>query len=235
MRKIADRQKLRFLVRSLFVVLGLPIVMLFASSNAFNSLAYGSAEKLSSMTPMANPSQHIVLLVSLGMPDEALKHYIKQSHRYHIPLVIRGLYTAKRDQSIDKHLGSFKDTTSRVFDLLKALNSGKPRIPSKPKGIQALPGLGGISINPLLFRRFSIHTVPALVVVSSGALCLAHSQKNTIEMKCAKSDFDVVYGNLPISKHLKIIAEKSQHPDRVMMVRKILNTYGPKTFSECRS
>ena len=34
-----------------------------------------------------------VLLVSLGMPDNALRAYFQQARQYHIPVVIRGLYT----------------------------------------------------------------------------------------------------------------------------------------------
>ena len=58
----------------------------------------------------------------------------------------------------------------------------------------------GIQIDPLLFKRFGIQKVPAVVVTNNIACppnqtCLAQ--------------FDVLYGNIPLSYALKVIANKN--------------------------
>ncbi len=154
-------------------------------------------------------ASHAVLLVSLGMPDNVLKAYFKQAKQYHIPVVIRGFYTNKQNASVDRSLGSFADTAKRV----KALLQDNER--------------GGLSINPLLFRAFGIKVVPALVIYDDLDDCIkatAHAPHKT----CSKDRFDVLYGNLPIKKQLKIIASKSNHPRRSEYANSLLLKYIPK-------
>ena len=84
-------------------------------------------------------SAHTILCVSLGMPKHTLRDYFKQAASYHIPIVIRGLYSKKPSS-----IGSVKDTVARLKQLV-----GKRQ---------------GISIDPLYFREFKIKAVPALVI-----------------------------------------------------------------------
>src|SRR3990167_11531508 len=156
----------------------------------------------------------ILLFVSLGMPDNTLKAYLFQANEYHIPVVIRGLYTDSNDLSADKTVGSFNDTANRIFNLLKSQqNAGSMN-----------KKMGGISINPLLFRSFNIAVVPALVVTSNAACIAVNHQQNSNE-NCSQSDFDVVFGNIPIQKQLSIIAEKSDSKTRVNIVESRLKQY----------
>jgi len=76
-----------------------------------------------------------ILFVSFSMPDLALKQALLDGKKYHIPVVLRGLYK-----------NSFQETGKKIFELVKEKKQG------------------GIAINPLWFREFNIQTVPALVL-----------------------------------------------------------------------
>ncbi len=162
----------------------------------------------------------VYLFVSLGMPDDVLSQYLVQAEQYHIPIVIRGLYTAKNDTKTDKAIGSFNDTANRVLFLLK-----KEKMNSKIKN-----SMGGVSINPLLFRTFNIRVVPALVVTDQ-AMCIQENHQKTQGVQCASNDFDVVYGNIPIQKQLKIVEEKSISKQRSNLARNLLNQFQSKVFT----
>lgn len=155
----------------------------------------------------------IVLLVSLGMPDLTLQVYLKQAEIYHIPVVIRGLYTDKESKNADRVLGSFQDTSKRIFNLLKGQNKQAQKI------------IGGVSINPLIFRQYGVHVVPALVISLEGAHCQKRSKPSPKEPECQDADFDIVYGNVPIEKQLRLIAEKSPNQWRALLAKKTLNQY----------
>lgn len=164
--------------------------------------------------------EKILLFVSLGMPDNALKAYLFEAKQYHIPIVIRGLYTSKNDTAADKTVGSFNDTATRVFNLLKTQDSKN----NANNATTLQKTMGGISINPLLFRSFNINVVPALVVTNNSNCIAVNHQQNTNE-NCAQSDFDVVFGNIPIEKQLKIISEKSDSKIRANLALARLNEY----------
>ena len=152
-------------------------------------------------------AEKAVLLVSLGMPDNTLKLYLTQAKQYHIPVVIRGLYTKKGRKRARPFVGSFKDTVNRVQSLVKDRNSG------------------GVSINPLLFRAFGVKVVPALVIYHEGRSCLdwaAHAAGPT----CGNSEFDVAYGNQPIKTLLKRISEDFDEGHRADYANLLLNQYG---------
>lgn len=167
--------------------------------------------------------EKILLFVSLGMPDNALKAYLLQAKQYHIPIVIRGLYTSKNDAAADNTVGSFNDTATRVFNLLKTQdlenNTNNPNSTQKT--------MGGISINPLLFRSFDINVVPALVVTNNPNCIAVNHQQNT-NTHCAQSDFDIVFGNIPIEKQLEIISEKSDNKIRANVALACINKYKTK-------
>ena len=139
------------------------------------------------------------LFVSLGMPIDTLSQYLSEAKQYHIPVLIRGLYTQKNDTKTDKTVGSFDDTANRIFQILKNEDENKTNI-SELKKL-----MGGVSINPLLFRSFSIRVVPALVITDDQSDCVTKSHSKNEHVVCPTSNFDVVYGNVPIYKQLKII------------------------------
>lgn len=166
----------------------------------------------------------IIFFVSLSMPDEVLKAYLQQAASVHIPVVIRGLYSNPKHAHSNNALnssvkiGSFEDTTKRVFQLLKGSMS-------KNKDFSSLSG--GVSINPILFKKFSIQVVPALVVVSQQSTCLQKSV-GTGNENCSVIDYDVVFGNVPLKTSLSLLAEKSTDQPRVFMLKRMLEKLIPQ-------
>ncbi len=147
-----------------------------------------------------------VLFVSLRMPDNALKAYFKQGKQYHIPLVIRGLYTEKQNEIANQFVGSFRDTANRVKQLIKESKAG------------------GVSIDPLLFRAFNIHVVPALVVYDDDLTCIKQTN-HVIYISCPVSRLDIISGNLPIKKLLSIVANQSKSSMRSEFSKSLLVKY----------
>lgn len=173
-----------------------------------------------------NNQNNIFLFVSLGMPDSVLSQYLKQAKQYHIPVVIRGLYTAKNDTTTDKNIGSFSDTANRVLFLLK--NENDTQYASQTNKIKK--AMGGVLINPLLFESFNIRVVPALVVTQKS-YCVLNNHEQSKNMRCSGNDFDVVYGNIPIKKQLALISEKSNNSVRSEIAKSRLNTFKSGVFS----
>ena len=151
-------------------------------------------------------AEKAALLVSLGMPTEVLKAYLKQGKDNGIPLVIRGLYTEKKNQREDSDIGSFKDTVNRL------------------KEVMGEEHLGGISIDPTLFRSFAVQVVPALVLYDEKERCLEKS-RDRINEPCDSDSFDLVLGNLPVKKQLMRIVEASKSYKRVSFAQSILLAY----------
>lgn len=150
-------------------------------------------------------ADHAVLFVSLGMPDNTLVAYFKQAKQAHIPLVIRGLYTNPHNTALlNPTIGSFSDTAHRVKALLK-----------KSK-------VGGVSIDPLLFRAFAIRVVPALVVYDDHLACIARTN-HASTVPCQADHFDIVHGNVPLKKLLSIVAYRSTSASRVDFAQSLLD------------
>ena len=111
----------------------------------------------------------VMVFVSFSMPEKSLLSWIKQAHRVHATVMIRGLVN-----------NSFKETILRLHEMTSQ-------------------GVGGISLNPIAFKQFSIERVPA-VVVAGEPLSLSHQQ-------IALSDkFDVIYGDVNLGFALRKIA-----------------------------
>ena len=149
-------------------------------------------------------AQKAVLLVSLGMPDSALKSYLKQAKSYQVPVVIRGLYTDKQHKYSHPYVGSFQDTAMRLKSLIGKSN------------------LGGVSIDPTLFRAFGIKIVPAFVVYDEQQSCLEKSNQSSYPA-CPAKTFDVVFGNLSIEKQLYRIVHESKSSDRANFAKYLLD------------
>jgi conjugal transfer pilus assembly protein TrbC len=100
-----------------------------------------------------------VYFVSLSIPSEGLLPMLDDAHRLGIPATLRGL--------VDN---DFRKTAAAIFELSK-----------QNKNV-------GLQIDPTLYQRFNIKSVPALVVT-----CPGHS--------------DIIRGTLPLIDALKKIAE----------------------------
>jgi conjugal transfer pilus assembly protein TrbC len=81
---------------------------------------------------------------------------------------------------------NWKYTTAAITNILQ------------PPGGTSIPG--SFEIDPLWFRTFGITQVPALVVVAPGSTCAPQD-------KACVPAFDVVYGNVPVSRALSLIAQ----------------------------
>lgn len=171
----------------------------------------------------------VFLFVSLSMPDNVLSQYLVQAKQYHIPVVIRGLYTEKSDSSTDNTIGSFNDTANRVLFLLKNESKIGLTKANNQNAIDLKKSMGGVLINPLLFRNFNIHVVPALVITNDIS-CVNDNHKKYSDRKCKANSFDVVYGNIPIQKQLEIVTEKSSSEIRVNLAKSYLNQFQSKVF-----
>ncbi len=191
----------------------LSIMFFYEGNFSMSVFKKGALGVLLMMATSVSCSSQAVLLVSLGMPDNALIAYLKQAHQYHIPLVIRGLYTDKNTKTENVYIGSFEDTANRVKKLVQ-----------KSK-------VGGVSINPLSFRAFGIKAVPALVVYDDGLSCIQKTA-HTPNTLCNKNTYDVVYGNIPIYKQLAIISDQSPSHERADFSKLILEKYSTRGESE---
>ncbi len=98
------------------------------------------------------------------------------AHTIYAPVIIRGLIN-----------NSFKETTSAIYRLVKEQS-------------------GGMQIDPLLFERFQIKKVPAVVVTESTA-CLSNQS--------CLLNYDVFYGDVTLQYALKEIAKKE---DRLSLI-----------------
>jgi type-F conjugative transfer system pilin assembly protein TrbC len=104
-----------------------------------------------------NKKSSILIFVSFSIPRESLIAYLHDAKKVHAAVIIRGL--------IDN---SFQKTFQQVANLVKA-SDGE-----------------GVQLNPILFKNFSIKSVPAIVIGD-----------------------EVVYGDVPLSYAIKIINERS--------------------------
>lgn len=131
----------------------------------------------------AENSQQVLVFVSFSMPKTSLKTWMHDANTIQAPLILRGLVN-----------NSFKETTASMYELVKE-------------------GSGGMQIDPLLFDRFQIKKVPAVVVTQSTS-CLPNQS-------CLES-YDVFYGDVGLSYALKQI--EKQHDDLSPIVEKALKT-----------
>lgn len=81
---------------------------------------------------------------------------------------------------------NFKESAQVLFSLLHPANQP--------------PIEGGVEIDPLWFKEFDITQVPAVVAIGAASSCFGPS--------CKTPPYDIVYGNIPIPKALKMIADE---------------------------
>jgi conjugal transfer pilus assembly protein TrbC len=114
----------------------------------------------------------VMVLVSFSMPRASLKQWLRQARRIQAPVVVRGLV---------HH--SLKRTMQRVRQL------------------QGQSGTG-IQLNPLVFRRFQITRVPAVVVT--------HGTDPMQKRAASPLTYDVVYGDVSLRYALNQLASRGE-------------------------
>jgi conjugal transfer pilus assembly protein TrbC len=111
----------------------------------------------------------ILVFVSFSMHDLSLKQWMRQAALIHAPVVVRGLIH-----------NSFKETMQKMTALTR-------------------DNQGGVQIDPVLFRRFHIDRVPAVVV---------WRETNCLPSQSCKESYDVVYGNVTLAFALQKIVDE---------------------------
>ncbi len=86
-----------------------------------------------------------IVLVSFSMPDNQLKALITEAHKVGAVVAIRGLVNDDFKQTLIK----LRQLTNTNTDSLEQGNNSQ---------------IGGIIIDPTLFRRFSVSTVPTFIL-----------------------------------------------------------------------
>ena len=131
------------------------------------------ANELSIKNKLDNPEKknNIYYFISFSMRDEAIDEIMRLSHEYRIPVYINGLIN-----------DSMKDTTYKFVKLF----GEKPEF--------------GIGIDPNLFQKYNITSVPVLIV------------------EC-DSKYDKITGNIPIYQALEKVA---QNGDCSSIAKKVL-------------
>lgn len=89
---------------------------------------------------------HLYLFVSFAMPEQSLKKLLRQSVSINATLVLRGFIN-----------GSLTETKSRIANILESDAQGHAAIDA------------GFAIDPTLFDRFKVNTVPTFVLTEAPA------------------------------------------------------------------
>jgi conjugal transfer pilus assembly protein TrbC len=120
-----------------------------------------------------NPTTSILIFVSFSMPRQSLEAYLRDARTIGASVIIRGL--------IDN---SFQKTFQAMTELVNA------------------SGGQGVELNPIWFKRFNIHNVPAVVVIPAGSNCFQNDQ-------CyADKNYDVMTGEITLSAALKQLRDR---------------------------
>lgn len=120
-------------------------------------------------------SDRAFILLSFSMPETSLRSVMVEAERFGIPIVMRGFVknSAYATQTAIQRV--FKDDAESI----------------------------GFNIDPTMFTRFNVTSVPQLIVVSDDLL---PCETQGCEQDVAPLH-DVVKGNIPIEAGLRIIAE----------------------------
>lgn len=110
-------------------------------------------------------ARQILYFLSFSVPRDGLKLMIAQASYLHVPVLVNGLIN-----------NDFHETVRVLFELIRTENAG------------------GVQIDPLLFERYDISAVPALVVT-------------------CEAGYDRLTGNLRIKEALARIAEEGECRD----------------------
>ena len=116
----------------------------------------------------------VYVAVSLSMPPEALRALARDAHKAGARVVIRGL--------VD---GSFKATLLKVREVFDDRS------------------VGGVAIDPQVFKAFNVTAVPAMIAAQSPV-----EPCGTLGCTPAAPAFDKVAGNISLGAALKALAEE---------------------------
>lgn len=116
----------------------------------------------------------VFLLVSFSMPEQILRTAMKEAARFNVPIVVRGFVNNSAFDTQTAIQRVFKDDAESI----------------------------GFGIDPTLFTRFSVETVPQLIVTRER-LEVCSTQGCEADSPPAH---DRVVGNIPIGAALEIIA-----------------------------
>ncbi|WP_162299040.1 type-F conjugative transfer system pilin assembly protein TrbC [Vibrio cyclitrophicus] len=125
------------------------------------------------------PLPNVMVFTSLGLPKLTLKQQLAQSQQYQVPLIVRGLLPE-----------GFEATSKRIMSLLGLTMDGT----NSAHKINS-----GFAVSPEWFKKFQVESVPAVLVIKAG-----RCQPQGL---CAKTDFDIVYGNIAIPDALEMFAQ----------------------------
>ena len=156
--------------------------------------AGGQADEAGSEDARRYPNQRAFLFASFSMPDQSLRQMMVDAQQYNVPIVFRGF------------------VNNSVFDTQVAIQ--------RVFGDDA--ETIGFSIDPTLFTRFDIQSVPQVVVTRDDIEpCL---------MQACVGDFppphDKVSGNIPLLAVLDIVARADG--DASGSAQRILNLEMPR-------
>ncbi len=104
------------------------------------------------------------------------------------------------DESIASYLRNAKKIHASVVIRGLINNSFKDTF-LKMTYIVKQAGGGGVELNPSVFKKFSISRVPAVVVLPSNI------NVSSLNTPFKKTDFDVVYGDIPLYDALKTVRD----------------------------
>ena len=116
------------------------------------------------------------------------------------PSVIIFVSFSMSDESISSYLHDARKIHASVVIRGLINNSFKDTF-LKMTNIVKQAGGGGVELNPPLFKKFSITRVPAVVLLPND------SSRVTGKSSFAESDFDVIYGDIPLYDALKTIRD----------------------------
>jgi conjugal transfer pilus assembly protein TrbC len=126
----------------------------------------------------------VMIFISFSMPDSNIKEWMKYAEQIHAPVILRGLVN-----------NSFRQTILKITELTK-------------------DNRGGVQIDPILFKRFNITSVPAVVV---------WKENQCLPTQTCLASYDVIYGEVKLDYALERISlEKDSLSEVAFRYSKIL-------------
>lgn len=158
--------------------------------------AKGAATQDPSVASSEQPISGLMMFVSLSMPPATLERIFADAERYRFPLILRGV----QERSVKK-------TAARISQLI-----GKRRV--------------AWSIDPRLFRRFEVDTVPALVLVDPSRPVNPSCAAPNAAQQCEEISFAKVSGD--VSAAYALAAVQREDAEFSDLASRLLTTFGQR-------